>query len=79
YATSLLHRLGHPAADAALATLTASPLTPYPSMMDVVDLARRASSSRHSLSLGELETVVRAALRDVVEAVDEPGCPELVG
>ena len=59
YATTLLQRLGHPSAESALASLSTSPLTPYPSMMDIVDLARQASSSTNRLSLGQLESAVR--------------------
>ncbi len=66
YAASLLHRLGHPAAGSALATLTVSPIAPYLSMMDFVDLARRAAVSNNPLSLNELESMVRSALADIV-------------
>ncbi len=68
YATTLLQRLGHPSAESALASLSASPLTPYPSMMDIVDLARQASSSTNRLSLGQLESAVRTGLTDIVDA-----------
>jgi predicted ATPase len=68
YATTLLQRLGYPSAESALATLTVSPLTPYPSMMDIIDLARRASSSRDRLSLRQLEGVVRAGLIEIADA-----------
>ena len=79
YSTTLLHRLGHPSAESALSALTPSPLTPYPSMMDIVDLARRASSSNNSLSLSELETVARAALTDIIDGPDDTPPTELVG
>jgi hypothetical protein len=79
YSTTLLHRLGHPSAGSALSALTPSPLAPYPSMMDIVDLARRASSSRNSPSLSELEAVVRSALTDIVNAAGHGPPTELVG
>ena len=41
YSAALLQRVGHPSANAALATMTVSPIAPYLSMMDFVDLARR--------------------------------------
>ena len=71
YAAALLHRLGHPSARTALATLTVSPIAPYLSMMDFVDLARRAASSTNPVSLSELETMVRSALADIVETAEE--------
>ena len=66
YASSLLNRVGHPAAEVALATLTVSPTAPYLSMMDFVDLARRTSSANNAVSLEELESTVRAGLEDIV-------------
>jgi hypothetical protein len=77
YATALLHRLGHPSAGSALATMSVSPIAPYLSMMDFVDLARRASSTSNLVSIGELETMVRDALTDIVNADEEavPGGP----
>jgi hypothetical protein len=78
YATTLLQRLGHPSAESALASLTVSPLTPYPSMMDIVDLARQASASRNSLSLRQLESVVRSGLTDLASAPDDADPTELV-
>ena len=71
YAAALLHRLGHPSARTALATLTVSPIAPYLSMMDFVDLARRAASSTNPVSLSELESMVRSALADIVETAEE--------
>ena len=50
----------------ALATLTVSPIAPYLSMMDFVDLARRTSSSHSAVSLEELESAVRTGLEDIV-------------
>jgi predicted ATPase/class 3 adenylate cyclase len=64
YATTLLDRVGHPAASAALATLSRSQVAPYLSMMDALGQAARASTS-DTLSLCELETTVRAALAEV--------------
>jgi hypothetical protein len=70
YATALLHRVGHPAAGTALATMSVSPAAPYLSMMDFVDLARRASASGDVVSLDELESIVRGALREIVASAD---------
>jgi predicted ATPase len=67
YATALLHRLGHPSAASALAGLTVSSVAPYLSMMDSVDLARRAVAGSSLGSLGDLVATVRSALADVVE------------
>jgi hypothetical protein len=72
YATAMLQRVGHPSADTAMATKSVSPIAPYLSMMDVVDLARRASSTHTLLSLNELEAIVRGALVEIAE-----GQPEL--
>ena len=52
--------------------MAVSPIAPYLSMMDFVDLARRASSGSTPVSLDELHASVRAALieiadRDVLE------------
>lgn len=71
YATALLDRVGHPAADSALATMSVSPIAPYLSMMDFVDLARRASTSRTVLSLGQLESMVRDALVEIADGRPE--------
>ena len=79
YAAALLHRVGHPSAGPALATMSVSPIAPYLSMMDFVDLARRASSTSSLVSLGELDTMVRAALTDIVNDVDLPGDLESAG
>ena len=70
YATALLHRLGHTSAGSALATVTVSPVAPYLSMMDFVDLARRAASTSNPVSLSELEATIRSALADVVTGTD---------
>jgi predicted ATPase len=64
YATALLHRVGHPSARSELAPFTGSATAPYLSMMDSVDLARRAASS-HLVSLGDLAATVRSALVDI--------------
>ena len=68
YGATLLNRAGHPAADAALATVTVSAVAPYLSMMDVVDLARRAASVANPVSLVELEATVRVALAELAAA-----------
>ena len=65
YASALLHQVGHPAAGVVLASLTASPIAPYLSMMDFVDLARRAATTNSLCSLGEVEDCVRAALAEI--------------
>ncbi|MBI4933746.1 MAG: adenylate/guanylate cyclase domain-containing protein [Actinobacteria bacterium] len=65
YATALLDRVGHPAASSALATLTVSSAAPFLSMMDFVDLASRAAAAASAMSLDELESTVRTALREI--------------
>jgi predicted ATPase/class 3 adenylate cyclase len=70
YATALLQRVGHSSAAPALAMLTVSPMAPYLSMMDFVDLARRASSAGNSVTLADLQTSVRAALVDIASGVE---------
>ncbi len=67
YAAALLQRVGHPTAATALATMAVSPIAPYLSMMDFVDLARRASSGTSPVSLDELHATVRAALVELAE------------
>ena len=47
--------------------MTVSPIAPYLSMMDFVDLARRAASTSNLISLSELETLVRTALKEIAE------------
>ena len=65
YVSSLLHRVGHRAGEVAVATLTVSPLAPYLSMLDVVDLAHRTSAESTAVTIGELESMVRRALDDI--------------
>jgi hypothetical protein len=67
YAAELLQGLGHAGLVATLERATVSPVAPYLSMMDFVDLARRAFAARDAVPLGELERVVRAALRELVD------------
>jgi predicted ATPase/class 3 adenylate cyclase len=77
YATALLDRVGHPAASSALATLTVSSAAPFLSMMDFVDLAARAAAAASAMSLDELESTVRNALREIAAGVGHPvltGC-----
>ena len=62
-----MNRLGHGSAGEVLASLTASPVAPHLSMMDFVDLARRAATTASRTSLGELEKMVRAALTEIVD------------
>ena len=75
YATALLDRVGHPAASSALATLTVSSAAPFLSMMDFVDLAARSAAATSAMSLDELETTVRAALREIAAGVAPPDAP----
>ena len=56
------------AAEQALITVTSAPTTPHQSMMDFVDLARRAASASSPASIAELETTVRAALAEIADA-----------
>jgi hypothetical protein len=76
YASSLLRRVGHPNAHAALETIRVSPNAPYLSMMDFVDLARRAAVTANPISIGRLEAVVRNGLEDLASghwtSSDEP-------
>ena len=65
YAATLLDGLGTGAAEQALITVTSAPTTPRQSMMDFVDLARRAASASSPASIAELETTVRAALAEI--------------
>lgn len=71
YAAAMLHRLDHPAAASSPFIATAvSPVAPYLSMMDCVDLARRAISG-NLVSFAELESSVRAGLQDIIESCRE--------
>jgi predicted ATPase/class 3 adenylate cyclase len=65
YGTALLARVGHPHAEPALATISRASAATYLSMMDVVDLARRAAAGSAPVSVTELETLVRIGLTDV--------------
>ncbi|HYN33602.1 MAG TPA: adenylate/guanylate cyclase domain-containing protein [Ilumatobacteraceae bacterium] len=65
YASSLLQRVEHPNAQAALATIRVSPNAPYLSMMDFVDLARRAATTATPISISQLEALVRHGLDDL--------------
>ncbi len=64
YAATLLDSLGDGSAGEALISVTSAPTAPQQSMMDFVDLARRAAMTSNLRSVGELEVTVRAALRD---------------
>ena len=75
YAATLLDSLGDGSAGEALISVTSAPTAPQQSMMDFVDLARRAAMTSNLRSVGELEVTVRAALRDIAAA--DP--PALVG
>jgi predicted ATPase/class 3 adenylate cyclase len=72
YAAELLQGLGHDGLGPTLEHLTVSPIAPYLSMMDFVDLARRAFAASNPVPLGELERVVRRALADLVAGVPVP-------
>jgi predicted ATPase/class 3 adenylate cyclase len=72
YAVSVLERVGHPSAPEASALLTMAPVAPYLSMMESVDLARRASSEERDASLGDLMGTVRAALAEIVADDEQP-------
>jgi predicted ATPase len=71
YGAELLHGLGHPSFATKVAPLTVSPAAPYLSMMDFVDVARRAFSAADPMSLDELESAVRSALEELSVGVDE--------
>lgn len=77
YATALLDRVGHPAAHATLAALAVTEVGPDLSMMDCVDVARRAAGSSSVASLVELEDVVQAALRDLAASVEPGACADV--
>jgi predicted ATPase len=62
YAASLLDGLGGGRASDSLMSVTAAPAAPRQSMMDFVDLARRAAMTPDRRWLSELETTVRAEL-----------------
>ena len=70
YAAALLDNLGNGSAGEALISVTSAPSAPQQSMMDFVDLARRAAVTSNLRSVGELEVTVRAALGDIVGAAD---------
>ncbi len=64
YAATLVDGLGAGSAEALSITVTAAP-THHRSMMDFVDLARRAARDSGASSIAELERTVRAALSDI--------------
>jgi predicted ATPase len=68
YGATLLERLGHEPIGSALAEATVSRAAPYLSMMDFVDLARRAAATSTPGSMAELEVVVRSGLRALADA-----------
>ena len=67
YGAALLARTGQAADLAALSHVTAPPLAPTLSMMDFVDLARRASAAGDPGSILELESTVRERLVAMVD------------
>ncbi len=67
YAAELLHGLGHEVLGTTLERLTVSPIAPYLSMMDFVDLARRAFAASNPVPLGDLERGVREALAELAD------------
>jgi hypothetical protein len=72
YAAAMLDGLGDGTAGDALVSVTSAPIAPQQSMMDFVDLARRAAATSNVRSVAELETTVRGALRDIVAASEAP-------
>ena len=62
YGAALLSRVGQAADLPVLSHVAPQPLAPTLSMMDIVDLARRASSSDDAGSILEFETTVRRRL-----------------
>ena len=71
YGAALVDRVGHDADGATITTSTISPIAPSMSMMDSVDLARRAAATGTSSSISELEAVVRSRLTEIAAgAVD---------
>ena len=70
YGAALLARVGDPGDVPALEPVGAQPLAPTLSMMDVVDLARRASTSRDAGSMLEFEAQVRAGLAEIAGATE---------
>ena len=67
YATVLLHRLGSPIADPALATLSASPIAPHLSMMRLCQPALRAAEQFEPVSFDDLLAMLRRGLEPVAE------------
>jgi predicted ATPase len=67
YAAKLLQGVGHPGLGETLQRVTVSPVAPYLSMMDFVDLARRAAAAEDSVPLRELEGIVHDGLVELVE------------
>ena len=78
YATAVLHRVGHPLAGSAAATLSVSSIAPYLSMMDFVALARDAAANR-LVSVADLESMIREALAEIAglpPAIERRACPD---
>jgi hypothetical protein len=67
YATMLLHRLDSPVAGSALATLAASPITSYLSMVNLDDVAVCAAEQYEPVPLAEFLEALRRDLRAVAE------------
>lgn len=70
YAADVLQRVGHPAADGTVASVAMSSSVTRPTMMEVVALARRASSTSTLIALTQIESTVRSALIDIAAGVD---------
>jgi predicted ATPase/class 3 adenylate cyclase len=73
YAAVLLHRVDHPAAGPALATLDASPVSSFVSHLAYGDVADAASERYEPVPLDELVDLVRAGLEDVARAQEPAG------
>jgi predicted ATPase len=69
YATALLQRVDHPAADSVLETMSVATIAPHLSMMDFVDLARQTTAAGNLIALSDLEDTIRLVLTDIADGV----------
>jgi predicted ATPase len=65
YATALLQRVDHPAADSVLEIMSVATIAPQRSMMDFVDLARQTTAAGNLVALNDLEESIRRVLTDI--------------